>query len=348
MSAMTGKALLSAGLIILSVLAAAPGAQAAFPGRNGSLVVERMVGDKQPDLFLMHPDGTAVQRLTATKAWEEKPEWSADGQQLVFSRSMPSGVPSEIATLSARDHALRVLTHFGSISAAPTFAPDGRVAFFSLHDFPLPTGDGPPPPAELYSIAPDGTKLRRLTSDRITQTDPEWSPDGTEIMFSRWRPIPHQSGVFDIGLSAIDPSGSNQRVIVPPSPQDIVTQDWSPDGRRILLEIATANPNGRPGHGARQSDLAVIDADGSHFRRLTRTAAIESMAVWSPDGKQIAFASDRQVKGNKDLPRGGRAFEIYTMSANGTHVRRVTRNHVPDLYPTWQPLAARDGSTADH
>jgi hypothetical protein len=78
MSAMTRKTLLTAGLIILTMLAAAPAAQATFPGRNGSLIVERMVEDKQPDLFLMHPDGTAVQRLTATTAWEEKPEWSAD------------------------------------------------------------------------------------------------------------------------------------------------------------------------------------------------------------------------------------------------------------------------------
>jgi Tol biopolymer transport system component len=157
-------------------------------------------------------------------------------------------------------------------------------------------------------------------------------------MYSRWRPVTHQRGVFDIGLSAMDPSGTHRRVIAPPSPRDIVTQDWSPDGRRILLEIATAHPNGRPGHATRQSDLAVVDADGSHFRRLTRTAAIESMAVWSPDGKRIAFASDRQVKGTQDLPRGGRAFEIYTMSASGTRVRRITHNHVPDLYPTWQPL----------
>ncbi|HEX3833150.1 MAG TPA: hypothetical protein VHW04_14335 [Solirubrobacteraceae bacterium] len=236
---MTGKMLLAAGLLTVAALAGAPAAQATFPGRDGSLVVERMVGNKQPDLFLMRPDGTGAQRLTASGAWEEKPEWSADGAQ---------------------------------------------------------------------------------------------------IMYSRWRPVTHQPGVFDIGLSAMDASARHQRVIVPPSPRDVVTQDWSPDGRRILLEIATGHPNGRQGHGARQSDLAVVDADGSHFRRLTRTAAIESMAVWSPDGKRIAFASDRQVKGKEDLPRGGRAFEIYTMSANGIDIRRITHNHVPDLYPTWQPL----------
>ncbi len=335
---MTRK-LVVASLLTLAGLGAVPAARATFPGRNGSLVVERMVGNTQPDLFLMRPDGTREQRLTATGAWEEKPEWSADGRQLAFSRSAPSGAPSEIATLRVHGRVLHMLTHFGSISADPTFAPDGRVAFFSLKDFPQPAGDQAPPPADLYTIGPDGSGLRRLTNDLTIQTDPEWSPNGAEIMFSMWRPVPHQPpGVYDIGLSAVNPLGTHQRVIVPPTINDVVTQDWSPDGRHILLEIATSRPNGRPGHGARQSDLAVINADGTHFRRLTRTAAIESMAVWSPDGKQIAFASDRQVKGKQALQRGGRAFEIYTMRADGTHVRRITHNDVPDLYPTWQPL----------
>jgi TolB protein len=336
---MTRKTLIAAGLCTLPVLVAAPAAEATFPGRNGSLVEQRMVANKQPDLFLMRPNGTGVRRLTKTRSWEEKPEWSADGRQLVFSRSTPSGDVSEIATLRLQDRAVSLLTHFASVSLAPTFAPDGRVAFFSLKDFPPPGKNDPPPPAELYSMAGDGSGLQRLTDDQVLQTDPEWSPTGAEIMFSRWRALPKLGeGVFDIGLSAIHPDGTHQRDIVHPSPRDVVTQDWSPDGRRVLLEIATSHPNGRGGHGARQSDLAVVNADGTHFRRLTRTAALESMAVWSPDGRRIAFASDRHVKTKKELDRGGPAFEIYTMSAKGKHIRRITHNHVPDLYPTWRPL----------
>lgn len=335
---MNRRTFVAAGLVALPGLAAAPAAHATFPGANGQLVIERVV-HRQADLFLMQPDGSAVRRLTTTKTWEEKPEWSADGQRLVFSRSTPSGFPSEIATLDLTGGGVRALTRFGSASAAPTFAPDGRVAFFSLKDFPPPSNDGPPPPAELYSIAGDGTAVRQLTKDKSIQTDPEWSPDGSTIMYSQWRAVRREPGLYDIGLSAMDAEGSHKRAILPPSAKrDIVTQSWSPDGTQIILEIATARPNGRPGHGARQSDLAVVNANGTGFRRLTRTAALEAMPVWSPDGTRIAFASDRHVRTKKGLDRSGPDFEIYTMAADGTDIRRITRNHVPDLYPDWQPL----------
>jgi hypothetical protein len=49
--------------------------------------------------------------------------------------------------------------------------------------------------------------------------------------------------------------------------------------------------------------------------------------VWSPDGKKIAFASDRD--GN---------FEIYTMNADGTNQTRITNDPAPQVDPTWQPV----------
>jgi Tol biopolymer transport system component len=48
--------------------------------------------------------------------------------------------------------------------------------------------------------------------------------------------------------------------------------------------------------GGRQSDIAVIDADGTRLRFLTHTAALETEPVWSPGGAMIAFAGDRHVR----------------------------------------------------
>jgi Tol biopolymer transport system component len=319
-------------------LATAP-AQAAFPGGNGRLVFQRPVG-KQVDLFTVPAGGGAIARLTRTAAWEEKAEWSPDGAWVVFGRSRPSGEPTEIATLNALTGEQEVLTRLGSSSQAPTWSPDGRIAFFSLFGAPKPASRDMPPPAELYAMIADGAGQQRLTRDREIQTDPEWSPDGTTIAYSQWRAVRGEPGVFDIALSLMNHDGGNQRPLLRASSRrDVTTQSWSPDGKQLVVEWVSARPSGRK-RGDRQSDIAVINADGSGLRFLTRTPALETEPVWSPDGTRIAFASDRHVKRGRGLDRNGSAFEIYTMRVDGGDVRRLTRNRVPDLYPDWQPLPA--------
>jgi TolB protein len=325
-----------AGVATAMGLAAAP-AQATFPGRNGLLVFERPIG-RQIDLFTATANGSAVRRLTSTKAWEEKPEFSPDGQHIAFARSKPSGTPTEIATINASGGDLRVLTSFGSHSDAPTWSPDGRIAYFTLRDFPPPSNNGPLPPAELYSMTQHGADQQRLTHDKQIQTDPEWSPDGNTIAYSQWRAVPGQPGVFDIGLSLMNSDGTNQRPLLATSAnRDVLTQSWSPDGKRIVFELVSAHPSARS-RGSRQSDIAVINADGTGLRQLTRTAALETEPVWSPDGTRIAFASDRHIKHGQRPDRNGPAMEIYTMRPDGTDIKRITHNNAPDLHPDWQPL----------
>jgi Tol biopolymer transport system component len=79
------KTPVATGLAVLAGLAAAP-AQATFPGENGRLAFQRPIG-QQIDLFTVRPNGRALRRVTRTRAWEEKAEWSPDGRRLAFARS---------------------------------------------------------------------------------------------------------------------------------------------------------------------------------------------------------------------------------------------------------------------
>ena len=328
--------LAAAGLAALGGIAAAP-AHATFPGKNGQLVFQRPIG-QQVDLFTVRPNGVALRRLTRTGTWEEKAEWSPDGRRLAFARSGRSGSPTEIWTMSSSGRQRRALTSFGSTSDAPTWSPDGRIAYFTLRDFPPPSSeDDPPPPAEIYSMTQDGGDQQRLTDDTEIQTDPQWSPDGSRIAYIQFCPVPGESGVFDLALHVMNRDGTDPRPLLGCSARrDIVTASWSPDGRRLVFEVATPRPSGRTA-GSRQSDIAVINADGTGLRRLTRTAAFETHPVWSPDGRRIAFTSDRHARRGRLEPLGP-AFELYTMRSDGRDVRRITRNRVPDLRPDWQPI----------
>lgn len=98
---------------------------------------------------------------------------------------------------------------------------------------------------------------------------------------------------------------------------------WSPDRRRIVFVRAARG----------DSDIWVMDADGSHPRRLVGSAprAQDLYPRFSPDGASIVFSSNR----------GDREPELYVMRADGTKVRRLTRT--PRFVQNIQPAFSPDG-----
>jgi hypothetical protein len=77
-------------------------------------------------------------------------------------------------------------------------------------------------------------------------------------------------------------------------------------------------------------EIWTMNADGTGQVQLTSNTASDINPTWSPDGKWIAFASNRD--GN---------FEIYVMSGNGGNPTRLTNNAASDVYPSWSPGAER-------
>jgi TolB protein len=69
-----------------------------------------------------------------------------------------------------------------------------------------------------------------------------------------------------------------------------------------------------------------MNPDGANLRRLTLNKAEDGFPAWSPDGKRIAFSSNRD--GN---------HEIYVMNADGSDQKRLTNNNAEDWGPVWRP-----------
>ena len=77
--------------------------------------------------------------------------------------------------------------------------------------------------------------------------------------------------------------------------------------------------------------IYVMDTDGGKLQNLTNNPADDDGPSWSPDGKHIAFVSDRD---------GGRFWGIFVMNANGSNPRNLTKDgddlHI-DFDPSWSP-----------
>src|SRR5215217_6088564 len=83
------------------------------------------------------------------------------------------------------------------------------------------------------------------------------------------------------------------------------------------------------------SEIYVMNTDGSDQTRLTFSSGFDTNPEFSPDGSKIAFSTNRD--GN---------FEIYVMNADGTHQKRLTINSGGDGEPAWSPDGSRIAFTS--
>lgn len=243
------------------------------------------------DLHLIDEDGANLVRLTNVQVGIQGPRWSPDGSQIVFV-SKPRDVDSEILLTNADGSGTIFLTEPQMGGTWPDWSPDGsRIVFTRGRD--------------TWTMDADGSNQMLVVEDGLFAT---WSPDGSRILFVT------ASGP---NLYSALPDGSDVRQLTSDWEWEPV---WSPDGSRILFHTF------RDGN----TEIYVMNADGSGQTNLTQNAAEDSDPAWSPDGSRIAFHSDRD--GN---------WEIYVMNADGTGTTRLTNDPARDCAPAWSPNGDR-------
>lgn len=165
---------------------------------------------------------------------------------------------------------------------------------------------------EIYLMDYDGHNVQRLTKNRSINLNPDFSPNGRELLYTSYRrgnPDLFRREIFT-GTEAVV---SSQRGIN-------VTASWSPDGKQLALAMS------RDGN----SEIYVISRDGKETRRLTTHQAIDVSPTWSPDGRRIAFVSDRLGKP-----------QVFVMNVDGSDVRRLTTSGAYNVSPRWSPKGDR-------
>ncbi len=189
------------------------------------------------------------------------------------------------------------------------WSPDGKqFAFYAKYDDRRTWS--------IHTMNVDGTNRKRLTHAKNKwDSAPDWSPDGSKIVFAREYKDPDGIPHPEIWIMNADGSEQTQINALKGSNPYFITD------RRIIYSSEYSDKN---------SEISIANIDGSNIVHLTDNEASEWHPDVSPDGKQIAFMSDRD--GN---------FEIYVMDIDGSNQKRLTHSEENNWYPSWSPDGAK-------
>lgn len=228
--------------------------------------------------------------------------------------------------------ALACVALFAGVAFGRSGSAAARRIVFGMNHFCLtksPNGPGKIPTdcgrGEIAVVDADGSHLRVLTHDKVTETSPAWSPDGRQIAFVR--PTPHTSDQ----LWVMNADGTHKRALTRfrNAPQlfgqaDEPDLSWSPDGRQIVFAAWPTNQGG-------VQQLYLVTVRTHAVRRLTNLSVGTGNPVWSPNGRWIA------VLGNMAPDR------IFLVSPGTHHVHQLTYRGGPvgGLGLAWSPDSRR-------
>ena len=231
--------------------------------------------------------------------------WSPDGKSIAYVSSQSGN--SELWVVPSSGGSSERITSTTATKKQPRWSNDGEwIAYVALQ----PGGSG-----DIQMVSADGQTRINLTETIGDDRDPSWSPDSRQLAFTERTAGRARIMVADIESREVRPlaeiAGSSLQ--------------WSPDGKSIAFVSDPLLPND---DRRDNEDIFIVPAGGGAPRLLTPGTPRfrEVTPSWSPDSRQIAFASDSSGYSN-----------IYVLDTQTGANRSLAPEPVDEFAPKWSP-----------